>query len=198
RFATKGDYLDEVREALAEVPAALRDAICRALAPDPALRFASAGQMRDALEGRYDLELWQAWEAREGMQCPGCERPAVEGLATCVHCGHAFARLIQKPGQGTFAIEILSPRAVFKADDWFEVNLEGTTLTDAQVGALREVMHAHDDTCAVFVPAWDDAVAPYELINGLTEDEAERISILFDRRGIPHRVRRMSGAKRGG
>ncbi|MBA2664786.1 MAG: serine/threonine protein kinase [Bradymonadaceae bacterium] len=189
-FASRADYLDGVKASLEGMPDSLVHAICRALAPDPALRFASARQMREALDGHYDVEVWAQWDAREPSECPACKRVIVEGLGHCLHCGHAFERLLQEPGRGEHALHIITPHQAFKREVWFEANTEPMVLADRQVKALHELMFSFDDTRRVFQANWNDEHPPYMLINGLTESDAALVKAQLEQRGVPCRVQR--------
>lgn len=160
----------------------------RSLVADPGARFATAAQMRRALDGDYDPKLWQGLVARQTKNCPQCDTAVLDGLLNCLECGFEFRRLVQNPGGGDLAIQIISPRQAFEPDVWFERNPEPDYLHDDMARALMELLDAYEDTRPVVHWSPEYRWPPYILLTALDDDDAERISSLLDSEEIPHDV----------
>ncbi|MFP4599493.1 MAG: protein kinase domain-containing protein [Persicimonas sp.] len=160
----------------------------RSLVSDVGARFATPAQMRRALEGVYDEQLWRSWAKRQTDGCPECGTPTIEGLPTCIECGHEFRRLIQRPGDGDLIVEVITPKEAFEPDVWFEQNAEPDYLPGSVFNDLMGLLNSYEDT----QHAADGDLAyrspPYILFDGLTDEDAERISTLLDERSIPYRI----------
>lgn len=188
-FATRKNYLEDLQQnlenALQGQHEPLQHTILRALAPDPALRFATASQLLNALLGSYDQQVWHALENHTPQPCPQCKRNLIQGLNHCVYCQHTLSQLIEQPGRGSYFVQIISPYMTFKRDVWFETNTEAISLTTEQVRALHTLLLSYEDTRRLFLPGPRDAVPPYILFDSLTRQDAERIEKLLKERNIP-------------
>lgn len=171
-----------------ELPAQARYVLERALARDPGVRFATFAQMRRALDGDYDVALWNAWTARQTEFCPQCETPIIDGFSHCIECDFEFRRLIQEPGAGDSMIQIISSYEAHTKDVWFEANTEARTLTETQFRSLMEFLQRYDDTAALADGSWEYYWPPYFLFNRLERREAERISELLAEVGVHNKV----------
>ena len=171
-----------------DLPQTARHLLERALATDAGARFATAAQMRRALDGDYDEQLWNRWASRDTRSCPNCDTAVIEGTHTCIDCGHQFRRLVRNPGAGTKVVRIISPREAFDPDVWFERNDEPEYLPDDTLNELMELLDTYEDTKRVadFGPPY--RWPPYILFGGLDDEDAHRVSKRLEQREIPHRV----------
>lgn len=169
----------------------------RALAIDASARFATPQQMRRALDGVYDEELWREWIGRKSRHCPDCEAPVIEGLAECVECGHELDRLIGHPGDGDWRIRILTPRDAFQPDVWFEKNMEPRHLPTETYDRLVTLLESYDDIREIVEWHPEYRLPPYILFDRVVAVDARRVSELLDDRGIPHVVERATSEESG-
>ena len=86
--------LESLRSPALDIPAPLRDAVLRALAKDPAERFASAAEFRAALE-RLGADSGVA-----GWRCRACAAAAPAGSQFCPACGARMAGPAAPAGEG--------------------------------------------------------------------------------------------------
>ena len=178
----------------AEVPDELepeaRYLLERALVGDVGARFATASQMRRALEGTYDEKMWSRWAARNTEYCPACESPVVDGLARCLVCDYEFERLVQNPGEGEWMVRIISPHEAFEPEIWFESNMEPKYLSEEQFSQLMQLLEAHEDTEDLADRDWEYRWPPYVLLSDLTRDDARRVARKLEARSIPCEITR--------
>ncbi len=171
-----------------ELPQQVRHLLERSLVGDPSIRFATADQMRRALDGVYDEEMWNEWAGRHIRRCPDCGTPVIEGIAECFDCGHEIRRLVRHPGAGDWMIRIISPREAFQPDVWFERNTEPEYLPSQSFDELIELLDSYDDMRSIVQWSPEYRLPPYYLFDGLVADDARRISRLLDERSIPHQI----------
>lgn len=192
----------DLRELPDELPDRARYLLERSLVGDVSARFATTDQMRRALDGVYDEELWQRWASRGTKSCPGCDRPVIDGLDECLYCNHSFRRLVENPGAGNQMIRIITPDEASGPDVWFEVEVEPEPepecLTTAHIEDLKDLLETYQDTrrVAEWFPKY--RFPPYILISDLDESDASRISTMLDDRSIPHRVESTSEKNKDG
>ncbi len=181
----RGAKFDELPD---DLPAPARYLLERSLVADPSARFATASQMRRAIEGIYDEQMWMNWASRESKNCPGCTAPVIDGVDTCIDCDYEFQRLIQQPGEGQWYVQVISPREAFDPDVWFERNDNPDHLPSGPYDALLELLDTHEDTRHITAASLDFRWPPYILFEQLTSGDAHRIAQLLDERDIPHRL----------
>ncbi len=180
---------ESIEEFPEELPKEVRYLLERSLVSDPSTRFATASQMRQALDGDYDEELWKKWASRRSDRCAACDAPLIDGITGCVECGHQHRRLIQAPGEGSLDLMIISPKDAFEPDVWFERNTEPSYLPPEVVEALMELLGSYEDTRRAFDYGPEYRWPPYMLARDLTYDDAKRICELLHERSIPYRTR---------
>ncbi len=185
RVATEGGGGDEA--AMAGLDPVAQTFLRRALSADRSTRFATAEQMGRALSGDYDEALWTSWENREVARCPECETLVIDGLDSCVECGHEFRRFVQGPGAGSWSVEVVTPSMAFTPDVWFEKNTEPPYLLSTHVSALMATLSEYDDARPFADGRWEYREAPYVLVTDLEATEAHRIHGVLKEAGVPSR-----------
>ncbi len=90
------DNPPDPRQLVAETPAALAQAIMRAMRADPDDRFATAAEMLQALRG----EVAEVAPLPGADPCPSCQAPIPHGLTICPECGNTSVRITQRDGAG--------------------------------------------------------------------------------------------------
>ncbi|MFW5967305.1 MAG: protein kinase domain-containing protein, partial [Persicimonas sp.] len=158
-----------------DLPPPARYILERSLVGDAAARFATASQMRRALDGVYDEKMWRTWTTRESTRCPECDAPVIVALGECVECGHDLRRLVRQPGRGEYYLEIISPHEAFIPDVWFEHNSEPDYLPNDEMVALMELLGAYQDTRPRANWATQYRDPPYLLFAELTREDVERV-----------------------
>lgn len=179
------------------LPRQARYLLERSLVGDVSARFATAEQMRRALESTVDEKMWRRWAGRDGQRCTECNAPALAALGECVECGHEFHRLVRNPGGGQWLIQVVSPNDDTGAEQWFSDDPEPGYLRTETFEALMALLEDHEDTKRI--ADWSDEYRfpPYILLERLTRDDARRIHRLLLSRDIPHRVRRRLPSRTG-
>ncbi len=185
RAAAAGESIDLES---AELPVEARYVLERSLVGDMSARFATAEQMKRALDGNYDVAMWSSWAGREAESCPGCQAPVIDGLAECLECGYEFRRLIQDPRGGPWVVQIVSRYDNFVKDVAFEINTEPNYLTEDQTYELMDLLNQFEDTRHLADGAPEYRYPPYILFDGLAEEDAKRIGELLKERGVLHRI----------
>ena len=163
-----------------ELPQQARDVLERSLVGDPRIRFASANQMRRAIQGEYDVEMWRGWAGRQMTRCRHCQTPILDGLDACIECGQEIRRLVRQPGGGELMIRVISPESDHQSGS--------SGLGPEALQRLMELLADHEDTRRFADGRWEYRLPPYVLLSDLSSDDAERISSKLDARNIPHQV----------
>ncbi len=160
----------------------------RSLVADPSVRFATPAQMRRAIDGVYDRQMWNGWASRHTETCPECDHPIIDAIDTCLECGYRFHRLIRQPGGNDWKVVILSRADTFVPDTAFEANMEPRKLTEREFQSLMEMLAEHDDTRRFAHGGSEYRDTPYVLAQDLTAADARRICEQLDKRNIQHKM----------